>query len=210
MTAAATRPPARHRPRVAASLAFTLALACGLWAAAPATAAEPASSGEAVAEPDGFRGAPYRAPVPASLAGAVVVDTAAAYRLWEDGAAVFIDVLPRPPRPDLPEGTLWRPPERRDIPGSIWLANTGFEALSPEAEAYFQDGLAAASDGDKAATLVFYCLSDCWMSWNAAKRAVAEGYTAVMWYPEGTDGWEAAGHDLELREPAPGAGAPRP
>ena len=207
MTLPATPLPARRRPRRVAALALVMSLG-----AAPALAAEPVAAGEPVAEPSGFRAAPYRAPVPASLAGAVVVDTAAAYKLWEAGEAVFVDVLPRPPRPDLPEGTLWRPPERRDIPGSIWLANTGFEALSPAVEAYFHEGLEAASEGDKTATLVFYCLSDCWMSWNAAKRAVASGYTKVPCSPEGTDGWEAAGHAVELREPAPGAGAeaPRP
>jgi PQQ-dependent catabolism-associated CXXCW motif protein len=37
--------------------------------------------------------------------------------------------------------------------------------------------------------LVFYCQADCWMSWNAAKRALSLGYSNVAWYPEGTDGW---------------------
>ena len=37
--------------------------------------------------------------------------------------------------------------------------------------------------------LLFFCLADCWMSWNAAKRAQEYGYTSVLWYPEGTDGW---------------------
>jgi PQQ-dependent catabolism-associated CXXCW motif protein len=43
-----------------------------------------------------------------------------------------------------------------------------------------------------AALLVIYCLADCWMFWNAAKRALAYGYANVAWYPEGTDGWECA------------------
>ena len=42
----------------------------------------------------------------------------------------------------------------------------------------------------------------CWMSWNAAKRAVALGYTGVNWFPEGSDGWVAAGGDLVTAEPA--------
>jgi rhodanese-related sulfurtransferase len=41
------------------------------------------------------------------------------------------------------------------------------------------------------------------MSWNAAKRAVAAGYAAVAWYPEGTDGWQDAG--LPLIEARPEA-----
>ena len=40
------------------------------------------------------------------------------------------------------------------------------------------------------------------MSWNAAKRALALGYTHVAWYPEGTDGWAAADLPLEPRDTA--------
>jgi rhodanese-related sulfurtransferase len=29
------------------------------------------------------------------------------------------------------------------------------------------------------------------------------GYSNVSWYPEGTDGWAAAGHPLEERQPEP-------
>jgi len=31
------------------------------------------------------------------------------------------------------------------------------------------------------------------MNWNAAKRALALGYTGAQWYRDGTDGWESAG-----------------
>jgi rhodanese-related sulfurtransferase len=44
------------------------------------------------------------------------------------------------------------------------------------------------------------------MSWNAAKRAVMWGYTGVIWYPEGTDGWQDAGLPLEEAKPAPHPG----
>jgi PQQ-dependent catabolism-associated CXXCW motif protein len=50
---------------------------------------------------------------------------------------------------------------------------------------------------------VFYCLASCWMSWNAAKRALAIGYRHVAWYPDGTDGWAADHLPLELRTPVP-------
>ena len=66
---------------------------------------------------------------------------------------------------------------------------------------YFRTGLEKATGGDKAKPLVFYCLRDCWMSWNAAKRAIAVGYRDVSWYPDGTDGWSEAGHPLENRKP---------
>jgi coenzyme PQQ precursor peptide PqqA len=41
------------------------------------------------------------------------------------------------------------------------------------------------------------------MSWNAAKRALALGYRNVVWYPEGSDGWAAAGLPLQAAEPEP-------
>ena len=120
------------------------------------------------------------------------------------GEVVLVDVLPRPPKPKgLKEGTIWRPPPRRDIPGSVWLPNTGFGALSPEYEAYFHENLARLTGNDKSKPVLFYCLRNCWMSWNAAKRAIADGYTRVYWYPDGTDGWKAAGQPLEDIEPVP-------
>ncbi len=42
------------------------------------------------------------------------------------------------------------------------------------------------------------------MSWNAAKRAAAFGYRAVHWYPDGADGWQAAGLPTEILQPASG------
>ena len=182
--------------------ALATGLTLALWAAAA-----PAEDAAAVPEPEGYRTEAYRAPVPATLAGARVLTTEEAHALWEEGAAAFVDVLPRPPRPEgLPEDEIWRPAPRDDIPGSMWLPETGYGALSPEAAAYLEEGLRRASGGDPAAPLVFYCLAECWMSWNAAKRAREElGYEAVAWYPEGTDGWAAAGLPLERREPEPGA-----
>ncbi|MBK6585520.1 MAG: sulfurtransferase [Gammaproteobacteria bacterium] len=42
--------------------------------------------------------------------------------------------------------------------------------------------------------LVFYCLSNqCWMSYNAALRAINMGYTKVLWYRGGIEAWKAAG-----------------
>jgi len=158
----------------------------------------------AVPEPEGYRMDHFRAPVPATLAGAEVVSTDEAKLLVETGRAAAIDVLPRPPKPAaLDADTLWRPPAHHNIPGSAWLANTGFGALAPEVEAYFKSALERLSNGDKGRGLLFYCEADCWMSWNAAKRALAYGYTQVYWYPEGTDGWTAAGLETEKSEPVP-------
>jgi PQQ-dependent catabolism-associated CXXCW motif protein len=168
--------------------------------------APPASAREQAAEPDGYRTENYRAPVPATLSGARVLTTAEVEAIWRAKAGVFIDVLPRAPKPKgLPEGTVWRDKPRFDIPGSIWLPDTGYGILAAATEAYLRQGLARASGGNKAALLVFYCLTDCWMSWNAAKRALAFGYTAIAWYPEGTDGWDHAKLPLAEVQPEPRA-----
>ncbi|MFL5282147.1 MAG: PQQ-dependent catabolism-associated CXXCW motif protein [Rhodopila sp.] len=157
-----------------------------------------------VTEPTGYRMEDYRAPTSQTLSGARVVTTSEAHALWAERRAAFIDVLPQPPRPpDLPPSTLWRPRPRLDIPGSIWLPDTGYGALAPAMETYFAQNLNTTSAGDRARILVFYCLQNCWMSWNAAKRAMALGYRNVIWYPDGTDGWAAQGFPLELRAPEP-------
>lgn len=162
-----------------------------------------AASGVEVPEPSGYRGAPYKAPVPATLSGAEVIDDAEAHALWESGAAAFVDVLAHAPRPEnLPEGTVWHEKPHDSIPGAIWLPDTGYEALAPETLAYLLDGLAGVTAGSRDAPLVFFCKAECWMSWNAAKRAMANGYTKVMWYPGGVDGWADSGWPLEPVVPA--------
>ena len=179
--------------------AARVALIAILVAAAQAAAAD-------VAEPEGYRLEDYRSPVPPTLRGARVIGTIEAEKIWRSQQAIFVDVLPRPPRPrDLPPGTLWHDKPRANIPGSIWLPDTGYGELAPAMADYFLKGLDKATGGDRARMLVLYCLADCWMSWNAAKRALALGYSDVAWYPEGTDGWLAAG--LPLRDATP---EPRP
>jgi PQQ-dependent catabolism-associated CXXCW motif protein len=152
--------------------------------------------------PAGYRLEPYRAPVPRTLAGATTLDTASAERLWREGNAIFVDVMYRDVRPpNLPAGTVWRQRRRDNIPGSIWLVNVGYGALGEQMENYFRRSLEDLTAGDRDRPLVFYCLMDCWMSWNAARRAVALGYAGVHWYPEGTDGWAAAGLPLAEAHP---------
>ena len=121
---------------------------CWAFAAAAQTPAQEPPPG--VPEPEGYRMENYHAPTPATLKGATVVDTPQAFDLWTRKAAVFIDAIARPKRPaDLPPYQPWSADPRRDIPGSIWLADTGFGELTPEAQRYFETGLARATGGDK-------------------------------------------------------------
>ncbi|MEL6475685.1 MAG: PQQ-dependent catabolism-associated CXXCW motif protein [Pseudomonadota bacterium] len=162
------------------------------------------TSGEFAAEPTEYRMDAYRGPVPETLSGATVVDDAAAYALWRTDRVVFIDVLPRAPKPtNLPAGTIWREKKRFSIPGAIWLPNVGYGAIASETDAYFRHHLREATAGDRGHPVLFFCLAGCWMSWNAAKRALEYGYTRVFWYPDGSDGWDFAAYPLEPVERAP-------
>jgi PQQ-dependent catabolism-associated CXXCW motif protein len=186
-----------RRTTAAVGLALAVALALAPVFAAPAAAA-------GVPEPDGYRLEEYRAPVPDTLAGATVLDTAAAEALWKSGDALFLDAMPRPVKPqNLPAGTVWHDKPRTSIAGSHWLINTGYGKLSPEAEVYFESRLAALTGDDRSKTLVFFCEPECWMSWNAAKRALSLGYEDVRWYPGGATEWAAAGLPTVTAAPLP-------
>jgi PQQ-dependent catabolism-associated CXXCW motif protein len=63
--------------------------------------------------------------------------------------------------------------------------------------------LLRASAGNRAALIVLYCQAECWMSWNAAKRALSYGYSNVAWYPDGTDGWQQANLPTAEAQPEP-------
>ncbi len=178
---------------------FAAVFALCALAVAPAARADPG-----VPEPGTYRLSNYKAATPATLAGKPALTAAEAHTLWQDKAAVFIDVLPQPPKPaGLAPGTIWRDKPRFDIPGSIWLPDTGYGQLAPVTQDYFARGLKHASGGDFGKPLVFYCLRHCWMSWNAAKRAKGLGYTHVLWYADGTEGWAAAGYPLKQEAPFP-------
>lgn len=165
----------------------------------------PLAAPSAVEIPDGYRLDHYRAPTPDSLPGATTLDTAAVQALLRQSRPVLVDTTPllRSSETDF-TGRWLVAKERRNLPGSVWLPNVGYGWLDEEMTAYFRDRLMQATEGDPTRPLVFYCYLDCWMSWNAARRAFTElGYRRVYWYPEGTDGWAAAGLPLERGEPLP-------
>lgn len=181
----------------------------GLLAAALLlSGAAQAAAGEGVPVPEGYRMGDYRAPTPAELPGATTIDTARAAEMHAADAAVFIDVLPAPPRPPGRTGDVdWKLPANRTIPGAHWLPNVGRGVLSARAESYYRTQLARLTGGEEFRALVIFCLRHCWMSWNAAKRALEYGYRNVYWYPDGTDGWTESGRKLASVAPE-GAGPP--
>jgi len=161
-----------------------------------------AAAPEHVPEPRGIWRGPVHGPVPATLSGAVVLDTPALRRLIATHHPVLIDVARaqvRPPHmaPDMP----WLPLPHRDIPGSVWLPGAGKgDPPAGLVEAY-RARLAALTGGDRDRWVVVYCHPRCWESWNAAKRAVLFGHRHVAWYPGGIEAWQAARLPTQIARP---------
>jgi len=149
---------------------------------------------EALFAPDGYRMAHYRAPVTGPPPGVGRIAPAAAARLRPDRDAILIDVLPADGGYRGSDGRWRLAIDRPSIPGAHWFPETGRGELPPEIASWFERGVARLARGDRGRMLVTFCLADCWMSWNAAKRLRALGYTNVWWLAEGTDGWR----DLDL------------
>jgi PQQ-dependent catabolism-associated CXXCW motif protein len=141
-------------------------------------------------------------PVAATLTGATVIHTRKLAALLHAGAAMVVDVSDAPRRPaNMAAGAVWLPLQHPVIPGGLWIPGAGAGAIGAPVEKLFRERLAAGSGNDLAHTLVIYCHRNCWLSWNAAKRAVSYGYRNVYWFPDGMEGWRAAGLPTVSAEP---------
>jgi PQQ-dependent catabolism-associated CXXCW motif protein len=146
----------------------------------------------------------YRSPVPDTLHGATLVNVLETKTLHENGDVIFIDVLPAQRKPEgLQPTDIWLPKPHKNIPGSTWLPDVGYGVISDAMEQYFKENLERLTENDKSKKILVYCRADCWMSWNAAKRALSYGYTDVYWFPDGTDDWSEVGFDLQESSPLP-------
>lgn len=129
-------------------------------------------------------------PTPSSIPGGQVITTQGLRELV-DGRTPFLllDVLGGP----------------QVIPGAqsaVPAAQTG--SFSDATQQQFGQFLQQATRGNREYPIVLYCQSrECWMSYNAALRAINLGYTNVLWYRGGIEAWQAAGQMLQQA----GAGA---
>jgi PQQ-dependent catabolism-associated CXXCW motif protein len=155
------------------------------------------------AEPNGFRMSDYNSEVPAGVADARVITSAAELgSLIAETSPALFDVYPAPNRSaQLPKDVLWIEPSRETLPNAVWLANVGMGPVPTQLEALLAATLASATGGDKSFPVVFFCEPRCWHSWNATKRAVLLGYENVHWYKGGVEGWRLAGFPLETVRP---------
>jgi PQQ-dependent catabolism-associated CXXCW motif protein len=162
-----------------------------------------------VAEPDGYWEGNVDAPTPATLQGGRVIHVGEVEALLRQGKAVVIDVSNTPRRPaELAPGAPWLPVPHRTIPDALWLPGVGEGAPTQEVEDSYRGRLQRATAGDVEAPLIVFCHANCWLSWNAAKRAVSYGYRRVLWFPEGIEGWTAAAQQTQVAAPQGPAAQP--
>ena len=119
-------------------------------------------------------------PTPVSIPGGRVVTTADVIAFTQRGGGyVLLDVLG----------------SGETLPGAI-------SAVSAHRAGTFNDAvqgqlaslLGQHTQGNRTLPLIFYCQSPrCWMSYNAALRAINLGYRDVRWYRGGIDAWKRAG-----------------
>jgi PQQ-dependent catabolism-associated CXXCW motif protein len=193
-----TDPPVKGGYWKACACALALLWACTMGAG-PSRA--DALDSAAAPIPDGYRQPPYKGLTPDHLPGAETVSVDQALALQQAGA-VMIDVSPLSLGGYGAMAGQWVvKAEHETITGAIWLPNVGEATPAPWLEAWFQDQLARFSGGDKGADLVFFCRPDCWMSWNAGRRAVLSGYTGVHWLRDGIPGWRDALLPISLGVP---------
>ncbi len=149
---------------------------------------------------EGYRSRHYRSPTPMTIMNATLIDTARLQKmLGSSQPPLLVDVLPVTSS----NGSFIPSKKHYHIRSSLWLPNVGGGELSQEMLDYFSQNLLAMTHGDKSRPIVVYCRADCWMSWNAVKRAFAWGYKTLYWYRDGTDGWRE--HDLPFVEAKPRA-----
>ncbi|MEZ5892310.1 MAG: rhodanese-like domain-containing protein [Parvularculaceae bacterium] len=124
-------------------------------------------------------------PTPASIPGGQVITTKGLVELVQGRQTPFLifDVLGG----------------NEIIPGALAAAPASQPgSYNDQTQQQFGGYLHQATNGVKQTPLVFYCLSNqCWMSYNAALRAINMGYTNVLWYRGGIEAWKAAGQQTQ-------------
>ncbi len=131
----------------------------------------------------------YHGPTPTRIPGGKVVTT--------DELKAMLEQTPRPYLIDVLGGGV-----HRTLAGSFWMLGSGAGDMSKDEEARFAKAIAAFAGGDKNRPMVFYCVdSECWLSYNAALRSIALGYTNVMWYRGGIASWRTSEGPMTQSDP---------
>jgi PQQ-dependent catabolism-associated CXXCW motif protein len=129
----------------------------------------------------------HAAPTPLEIPGARIIATAELRQLVQapmQSRPLLFDVIGD-------DGHL-------SLPGAMWLPGAGRgTSFDDEIQARLVKTLELATRGDRSRALVFFCAGPrCWLSYNAALRAVRLGYSGVRWYRGGIEAWGAGGGAL--------------
>jgi PQQ-dependent catabolism-associated CXXCW motif protein len=184
--------------RVASWLAGLVAAMLG-GAAVAETSAEARARAPELFDAAGLRIDRQRAPTPDDVPGGRVLDPEGV-RAAQAAGALLIDVSAEGSG-EFFDGEWIGYAARETIPGAVWLPRVGFAAPEPELEAWFAAALDRLTEGDRGRALVFFCIVDCWLSWNAVQRAERLGWANGAWAPLGADGWRDRGWPLAVAEP---------
>jgi PQQ-dependent catabolism-associated CXXCW motif protein len=152
--------------------------------------------------PPGLKMEHYRSPTPNCVPNGITLNTTELQTLIQTQQPVLIDVFALLRRMDAGFGSTWLVNTPHiSLPNAVWLPNVGYGQLETDIETWFQQQLQQLTQGNKTKPLVFFCVADCWMSWNAVQRAHSYGYSHVYWYKDGVDGWQAQGLPSIILEP---------
>lgn len=152
----------------------------------------------------GYRVGRHRAPTPDDIPSpAQKITPTEAVDLLAKGALALDVFGAAQSRFDELDGTWLVSKPRHSLPGAVWLPEVGRGQLSEQMRGYLAQNLVRLTKGNTDHPVMVFCVADCWMSWNAAQRIAALGYTSVFWFQLGTDGWLDIGGTLYQVDPVP-------
>lgn len=181
---------------------LVLCIAVALAAAPGGLLAQPYAQEDrdwGVAATSALRRPPYTAPTPTRIPGGQVLTTTVLNEMLNSAT--------RPTLIDVASGD-----GHQSVAGAHWIpgAGHGTHFLDP-LQSLMKERLARLSGGDLSSPLVFFCVNaQCWLSYNAALRAIALGYSRVFWYRGGIEAWRKAGLPIVRVAHARALDAPQP
>lgn len=150
-----------------------------------------------VSPPPGLHAGAMHGPTPNQIPGGQVITTKGLVSLMQGVQGVnplLFDVLGGPQQ--LPNAI-----------GAVPAAQPG--SFNDSIQQQFGQMLQQLTRGSRDVPLVFYCQGpQCWMSYNAALRAINLGYRNVLWYRGGVEAWQYAGLPLAVAQGAGGYASP--
>ncbi len=117
-------------------------------------------------------------PTPTSIPGGQVITSDRLMMLYQQGQQNGLLVF------DVLNGNMHLPMAQN----AVGAAQSG--SFNDQTQQQFGQYLQQVTQGNTARPMVFYCAGpQCWMSYNAALRAIHMGYTQVYWYRGGLEAW---------------------